>query len=160
MRSNATVIAWVLVAIQCVCGAYFMWEIVASIAGLPSLPLRWQTRELVELGASFGLILGALLTVRLLFIAQKAKRRADQARRMTSGQFTEIVDGYFQKLEFTQAEKDVAWMLLKGMSTAEIAELRDTKLGTVKAQCTALYRKAGVNSKGQLFSLIVEDLLL
>lgn len=160
MRGNTGIFAWALVAVQCLCGAYFLWEIVASIAGLPSLPLRWQTRELVELGASLGLILGALLTVRLLFVAQRARLRADQARRMTSGQFTEIVDGYFQRLAFTEAETDVAWMLLKGLSTAEIAELRDTKLGTVKAQCTALYRKAGVKSKGQLFSLIVEDLLL
>ncbi|QTN35385.1 helix-turn-helix transcriptional regulator [Cognatishimia activa] len=160
MRGNTGIFTWALVAVQCLCGAYFLWEIVASIAGLPSLPLRWQTRELVELGASLGLILGALLTVRLLFVAQRARQRADQARRMTSGQFTEIVDGYFQRLAFTEAETDVAWMLLKGLSTAEIAELRDTKLGTVKAQCTALYRKAGVKSKGQLFSLIVEDLLL
>ena len=160
MRFDEQTLVWALVAIQCICGFYFAWEILASIAGLPSLPLRWQTRELVELGASLGLILGAFLAVRVITLARRATSRADQARKMTSGQFNDVVEAYFDRLAFTQAEKDVAWLLLKGMNTNEIAALRETKAGTVKAQCTALYRKAGVNSKGQLFSQVVEDLLL
>ena len=46
------------------------------------------------------------------------------------------------------------------MSIRDIASLRDTREGTVKAQCTAIYRKAGVNGKSQFFSLIVEDVML
>ena len=153
-------LVWALVAIQCFCGAYFMWEILASIAGLPSLPLRWQTRELVELGASTGLILGAGLAVHLVTRARRAEMRADRAHKLTSGQFTETVEAYLSTLELTKAEQDVAWLVLKGMSVAEIAQMRDTKPGTVKAQCTSIYRKAGVSGKSQLFSLIVEDLLL
>lgn len=153
-------LVWCLVAVQCLCGAYFMWEILASIIGLPSLPLRWQTREIVELGASTGLILGAGLAVHLVTAARRAEIRATRAHRLTSGQFTETVDAYLTGLELTKAEQDVAWLVLKGLSVAEIAELRDTRPGTVKAQCTSIYRKAGVSGKSQLFSLIVEDLLL
>lgn len=153
-------IVWCLVVIQCMCGAYFLWEILASVLGLPSVPLRWSLRELVEAGASIGLILGAFLGVRLALLAQNATHRAETARRITSGEFTSVVDRYFDGLGLTSAETEVAWFVLKGMSLAEIAGLRDTRIGTVKAQCTAIYRKAGVTGKSQLFSQMVEDILL
>ena len=151
---------WCVIATQCLCGAYFTWEILASVAGLPSLPLRWQAREMVELGASLGLIVGAGLAVHLVTTARHAKARADRAHKLTSGAFAQTVDDYFARLSLTEAERDVAWLVLKGMTMAEIAEIRQTRPGTVKAQCTAVYRKAGVGSKSQLFSQVVEDLLL
>jgi DNA-binding CsgD family transcriptional regulator len=153
-------LVWILVAVQTLCGAYFLWEILASILGLPTLPLRWQMRELVEIGASLGLILGAVLGIQLARVASREMKRAENARRLTSGEFTSAVDEYFQTLDLTAAETEVAWFLLKGQSIAEIGQLRNTREGTVKAQCTAIYRKAGVSGKSQLFSLIVEDVLL
>lgn len=156
---NRAWVVWTLVLIQCLCGAYFLWEILASILGIPSVPLRWNVRELVEAGASIGLILGAFLGVRLALVAQKATYRAETARRITSGEFTTVVEGYFEKLGLTGAETEIAWLVLKGMSMAEIANLRQTRIGTVKAQCTAIYRKAGVSGKSQLVSQLVEDLL-
>ena len=149
-----------LVLLQCLCGGYFTWEILASIFDLPSLPLRWQTREVVELGACAGLILGAFTSLRLSLSAQAAKARADHAHRLTAGEFTDAVEEFFARIELTEAERDVTWLMLKGMSTSEIAALRDTKQGTVKAQSTAIYRKAGVSGKSQLFSQLVEELLM
>jgi len=156
---NRAWVVWTLVLVQCLCGAYFLWEILASILGIPSVPLRWRVRELVEAGASLGLTLGAFLGVSLALVAQKATNRAETARRMTSGEFTAVVDSYFEKLGLTGAETEIAWLVLKGMSMAEIADLRQTRIGTVKAQCTAIYKKAGVSGKGQLVSQLVEDLL-
>ena len=151
---------WALVAIQVGCGAYFLWEIMAAILGLPTIPLRWETRELVDIGASLGLVLGAGLGVVLAVTASRDIRRAESARRLTAGEFTAVVDDYFCNLGLTPAETEVAWFLLKGMSVSEIADLRNTREGTVKAQCTAIYRKARVGSKSQFFSLLVEDVLL
>lgn len=157
---NRPILAWLLVAVQSLCGAYFLWEILASVLGLPTLPLRWQAREWVQIGASLGLILGAFLGVVLAREASRARRRADTAHRLTSGQFADVVAQYFTRYDLTPAETEVAWLLLKGMSIAEIAELRDTRLGTVKAQCSSIYRKSGASGKSQFISQIVEDLLL
>jgi DNA-binding NarL/FixJ family response regulator len=45
------------------------------------------------------------------------------------------------------------------MSIAEIATLRNTSEGTVKAQTNAIYRKAGVSGRPQLLSVFIDDLL-
>lgn len=151
---------WALVALQAVAGGYFLWTILASVLGLPDLPLRWQTREMLDLAATLGLILGALLSVRLALQAGRARERADQARRLTAGDFSAVVQDYFTRLGLTDAEREVAWYILKGIPQAEIARLRGTAEGTVRVQSTAIYRKAGVTGKAQLISLIVEDLML
>jgi len=151
---------WGLVLVQALAGGYFLWEILASLFGLPPVPLQWQAREIVELAATLGLILGAILSVRLALRASHATARADAARRLTAGEFTAIVKDYFAGLGLTEAEREVAWYIIKGFPISEIARLRGTAEGTVRVQSTSIYRKAGVSGKAQLVSLIVEDLLL
>ena len=53
----------------------------------------------------------------------------------------------------------MAWFTIKGLSIAEIARLRGTSEGTVKAHSNAIYRKAGVSGRTQLLSLFIEDLM-
>lgn len=159
MLQNPTLI-WLLVALQTLCGAYFLWEIFAAIFGLETVVLRWQQREFVQIGASLGLVLGSVLGVRLALMAKRDMQRANSALRLTSGEFTGVVQDYFKGLGLTPAETDVAWFILKGMSVSAIADLRETRVGTIKAQCTAIYKKAGVSGKSQLLSQLVEDLLL
>jgi DNA-binding CsgD family transcriptional regulator len=65
----------------------------------------------------------------------------------------------FRDWGLTSAERDVALFAIKGLSTQEIASLRGTAEGTVKAQTNAIYRKAGVNGRPQLLSLFIEDLM-
>ena len=53
----------------------------------------------------------------------------------------------------------MALFAIKGMNTAEIADLRQTSQGTVKAQSAAIYRKAGVANRAQLLSLFIDHLM-
>ena len=153
-------LVWILVSVQSVCGFYFLWEILASIFDLPDIPVRWQWREAIEVAAVLGLILGAALGVSLALHARQQISRADSARRLTAGDFSAEVSMRLQNMGLSPAETEVAWFLLKGMSLVEIASLRGTREGTVRAQSTTLYRKAGVSGKAQFLALIVEDLLL
>ncbi|MEO1788855.1 MAG: helix-turn-helix transcriptional regulator, partial [Pseudomonadota bacterium] len=107
------------------------------------------------LGLLIGIVMGALV-LRQSF-ARTA--RAEDALRLASGAFMDVLEERFAHWGLTPAERDVALFAIKGMSTAEIAGLRDTSEGTVKAQTNAIYRKAGVSGRPQLLSLFIDDLM-
>jgi DNA-binding CsgD family transcriptional regulator len=65
----------------------------------------------------------------------------------------------FDEWALTRAERDVAVFAIKGLTVQEIARLRETSEGTVKAQTAAIYRKAGVSGRPQLLSLFIEDMM-
>ena len=91
--------------------------------------------------------------------ALRDRHRAEEQLRRASGAFADLLQERFQEWGLTPSEKDVALFAIKGMSTAEIASLRSTSEGTVKAQTNAIYRKAGVTGRPQLLSLFIEDLM-
>jgi DNA-binding CsgD family transcriptional regulator len=79
--------------------------------------------------------------------------------RQASGAFAELLEERFRGWGLTPSERDVAWFTIKGLPIAEIARLRQTSEGTVKAQSNAIYRKAEVSGRAQLVSLCIEDLI-
>jgi DNA-binding CsgD family transcriptional regulator len=56
----------------------------------------------------------------------------------------------FRDWSLSAAESDIAWLILKGMSLKEIAELRGTSERTVRHQAQAVYGKAGVDGRADL----------
>ena len=50
-------------------------------------------------------------------------------------------------------------LILKGFDNDTIAEFRGTAVGTIRAQSTRVYAKAGVDGRAQLFSILLEELL-
>lgn len=53
----------------------------------------------------------------------------------------------------------MATFAIKGVSITDIAAMRGSAEGTVKAHLNAIYRKAGVSSRSELISLLIEDLM-
>ncbi|MGV6811963.1 MAG: helix-turn-helix transcriptional regulator [Brevirhabdus sp.] len=157
MNRRVTIAA--ILVVQAICAVFFVSEIVLGVLGLRATPIKWQIRELMEIGAALGLILGLALGAVALVQAMKRTKRAEAKLKAASQAFSELLEERFQDWRLTPAERDVAMFAIKGMSTAEIAALRDTSEGTVKAQTNAIYRKAGVANRTQLVSLFVEDLM-
>jgi DNA-binding CsgD family transcriptional regulator len=152
------VIAGVLV-LQAICGFFFVSEILITVFGLPITPINWQLYEFIQIGAALGLILGVVLGGVALRHAWARSAQAEEALRAASGAFLEVLEERFTEWGLTPAERDVALFAIKGMSTQEIAELRQTSEGTVKAQTNAIYRKAGVSGRPQLLSLFIDELM-
>ena len=157
MKSRAFIA--VVFIIQALCAVFFISDILSSVLGLRSTPLSWRMRELLELGAALGLLLGLGLGAVLLARALKGRVVAEERLRRASGAFMDLLEERFTEWALTPAERDVALFAIKGMSTAEIGVLRTTSEGTVKAQTNAIYRKAGVTGRPQLLSLFIEDLM-
>ncbi|HZV18641.1 MAG TPA: helix-turn-helix transcriptional regulator [Sphingobium sp.] len=53
----------------------------------------------------------------------------------------------------------MALFALKGCDAQDIAELRGAAAGTVRAQLTRVYAKAGVGSQSSLVALFLEELI-
>lgn len=157
MLSSKALIAFLTV--QAVLTLVFVWDLLSSFLGLRSTPISWQVRELLEIGAAVGLLMGLALGALVLRRAQQRTVRAEDQLRAASGAFMDLLQDRFDHWGLTAAERDVALFSIKGMSTAEISALRETSEGTVKAQTNAIYRKAGVAGRPQLLALFIDDLI-
>jgi len=145
--------------VQAFCAVFFVSDIFLTVVGIRSAPLSWQTRELLEIGAALGLMLGLVLGAVALRRTMRRSARAHAQLRLARGAFLEVIEERFSAWALTPAERDVALFSIKGLSTAEIAALRNTSEGTVKAQTNAIYRKAGVSGRPQLLSLFIDELM-
>lgn len=145
--------------VQALCAFFFVSDILSSVIGFETTPISWEMRELLEIGAAVGLVLGVVLGGLLLRRALRDRNKAEERLRRASGAFMDLLKERFAEWGLTPSERDVALFAIKGMSTAEIASLRSTSEGTVKAQTNAIYRKAGVSGRSQLLSLFIEDLM-
>ncbi len=58
------------------------------------------------------------------------------------------------------SERDVALLMLKGLSHREIAIARDTSERTIRQQAQAIYAKANLSGRAALSAFFLEDLLL
>jgi DNA-binding CsgD family transcriptional regulator len=70
------------------------------------------------------------------------------------------IDQQLTKWKLSVAEKEVAFLLLKGLSLKEIAEVRKTTEKTARVQSMAIYAKAGISGRSELSAFFLEDLLL
>lgn len=148
---------WVLLIIQSVCALFFLGDAIADWMGLEQrLGARTDTVEMLVVVA---LICGLALTARELRQVLGRQKRMAQQLKAASGAFSELLEEHFEAWALTPSEREVALLSIKGLSIAETATVRDTKEGTVKAQCNAIYRKANVSGRTQLLSLFIEELL-
>ena len=153
---------WALLAIltvQVLSAVFFVADIASSYVTLWTTPLPWELREYLEILAATGLTLGVGFGLWTLRRTLRERNLAQERLRRASGAFMNLLEERFSEWGLTPAEKDVALFAIKGLATPEIATLRATSEGTVKAQTNAIYRKAGVTGRSQLLSLFIEDLM-
>jgi DNA-binding CsgD family transcriptional regulator len=98
------------------------------------------------------------LAKRLVAAEGEADRWKREARRLLEG-LGVVVDDQFGRWKLTPAERDVALLLLKGLSHKEVAEIRKTTEATVRQQAQAIYRKSGLTNRSDLAAYFLEDLL-
>ncbi|MFO1209531.1 MAG: helix-turn-helix transcriptional regulator [Amaricoccus sp.] len=140
----------IVTVVQAACGLYLLTDALDELDGLGGL---------VEIGFVVALWIGSLLGVRELFRLARHNRHMEGRMRAASGALGEMIEESFDRWELTPSERDVALLALKGLTIGEIAAIRETRDGTVKAQCAAIYRKAGVSGRPQLMSFFVEELM-
>lgn len=70
-----------------------------------------------------------------------------------------MIDQQLSVWGLTPSEREVAFLLLKGMSLKDIAGIRGTSEKTARVQSMAVYAKSGLAGRSELAAFFLEDLL-
>lgn len=81
-----------------------------------------------------------------------------QSKKYLEG-LSQTIDDQLSEWKLTKSEKEISFLLLKGLSLKEIAALRKTTEKTARAQSISIYSKAGLASRSELAAFFLEDLL-
>jgi DNA-binding CsgD family transcriptional regulator len=100
-------------------------------------------------------LLGTAGVALVLWQLRAARRRTGELVRGVG----EAIERQFATWHLTGAEREVAMLLLKGLSHRAIADARQVSEATARQQAQAVYRKAGVAGRGDLAAFFLEDLL-
>jgi DNA-binding CsgD family transcriptional regulator len=88
----------------------------------------------------------------------QGQRWRSEARAYLNG-LGEAIETQFNRWNLTEAEREVALLLLKGLSHKEIATVRSVSERTVREQSRSVYTKAGLTGRAALSAFFLEDLL-
>ncbi|WP_132313441.1 helix-turn-helix transcriptional regulator [Martelella mediterranea] len=140
--------------LQCIAAVFFVADATRDLFEKPP-----GAHSILEALIALVLVLGILLAglqLRLTLEQMSKQKRAIESAR---GDFTRVVESQFAIWRFTSAEREVGFLALKGLDIAEIAEVRGSAQGTVRAQLARIYAKAGVSGRAQFAAWFVEELL-
>ena len=155
---NRNTLLAALFALQGFCALFFVGDAVTDLLG-------WEEATGLRDTDTFEYVVAVALLLSLGFTGMEWRRMMRRNRRMqdqlkaASGAFSDLLEEQFEQWRLTESERDVALMAIKGLSISDMSRLRETKEGTIKAQCNAIYRKAGVTGRPQLLSLFIEELM-
>lgn len=143
-----------IAAVQAAAAVFFVWDAAGdAFAG------HFGTVSLIKAVLTLGLGFGTILVLREVFRADRRLKRQDRALAVAAGALSDVIEAQFAAWRLTAAEREVAFLALKGLDNAEIARVRGAAPGTVRSQMTHIYHKAGVTGRAQFAAWFVEDLL-
>lgn len=99
------------------------------------------------------------LAAQLELTRAEAARWRSEARDLMRG-LAEALDQQFDRWDLSPAEKEVALLLLKGLSHKDIADVRSVTEATARQQARAVYKKGGLAGRHDLAAFFLEDLML
>jgi len=72
---------------------------------------------------------------------------------------SDVISQQFNEWSLSPSEKEVGWLLLKGLSLKEIAAIRETLEKTVRQQASSVYKKSNLSGRHAFSAWFIEDIL-
>ena len=88
----------------------------------------------------------------------QGQRWRTESRELLNG-LGEAIEIQFSRWNLTEAEREVALLLLKGLTHKEVSTVRAVSERTVREQARSIYSKAGLTGRAALSAFFLEDLL-
>lgn len=144
-----------LIAAQVVCAIVFFVDVLSDMANRGGPGWGLFPEALASLALFVGIAFEAVYLVHLL----RRKASLEHSVGLASSALHGVIEGHFDDWKLTASERDVATLMVKGLSIAEIAGVRGSAEGTVKAHLNAIYRKANARNRAEVLSHIMDTLI-
>lgn len=158
-KRTAFITIGLLVSSMC----YFAFDVVVELFEHVGGHKGYTNGQLIhlvfEVSAVIGLFCGIFLAISYVKLLQRKTQQDMKTINAFRGKFDDIITAQFDAWALTDAERDVAQFTLKGLTLAEISDLRNTSVGTVKAQTNAIFTKSGLKSRTDFLSYFLEEFL-
>lgn len=155
MKTGIPKLVIALIAVQAACAAIFLLDVVRDV----STPGGMDWHLLPEALAVLALLLGIAFEIVYLLRLLQRKASLERSVGMASAQLQDIIQTHFDDWKLTASERDVAALMIKGLSISEIAGVRGSAEGTVKAHLNAIYRKSNARNRAEVLSHIMDTLI-
>lgn len=153
----------VLTLIQIICGTILAIDVGYEIHANMISDIAAEQYGALHLGAEiFATILLFIafgLSSRHLLAHRAELHRAAARVKEIRGDFLGLVNRRFEEWALSPAEVEIALLTLKGLSIAEISDMRGSREGTVKTHLGAIFRKSGTRSRPEFLAKFVDDFL-
>lgn len=153
-KGGRPIVLAVVLLLQTSAAVFFVTNVVTEWRE-DGLGAQLWMQALVTLALILGVVLGSLELRR----AASHQQNQDATIAKANGEMNRVIQVQFDTWQLSKAERDVAYLALKGLDIAEIASARHAAPGTVRAQLSAIYSKAGISGRAQFAAHFVEDLL-
>ena len=145
----------VLIIVEAFCAVIFTSDVVFDV--LHADKFDWHI--VVEALASISLLVAIFFQVQFLIEVLRRKQSLERTAQMANRAVHDIIEKNFDSWALTASERDIAGLLVKGLSIAEIAKVRNSAEGTIKSHLNAIYRKSGTRSRADVMSQIMDSMI-
>ena len=155
MKTRLPALIMGLIAAQVICAVVFLMDVLTDMSEVSGLDWQLLPEALASLALFFGIAFEAIYLLHLL----KRKASLERSVGMASSALQTVIESHFDEWKLTASERDVAALMVKGLSISEIATVRGSAEGTVKAHLNAIYRKANARNRAEVLSHIMDTLI-
>lgn len=155
MKTGLPALIMGLIAAQLICAVVFLMDVLTDMSEMPTLSWLLLPEGLASLALFVGIAFEAIYLLHLL----KRKASLERSVGMASSALQSVIESHFDEWKLTASERDVAALMVKGLSISEIATVRGSAEGTVKAHLNAIYRKANARNRAEVLSHIMDTLI-
>jgi len=153
----------IVLLLQVMSCLFFTYDVIKDVAVHTKNNAPYSEEEAIhtifEFFAVVGLLFGSVTMWRTLEYNLQLNVKANETIEIQKGHFDEIALSRFNSWEFTASEKDVAKLILRGLSLKEIAEARGVSIGTIKAQTNSIFRKSKTENRAAFLGLFIDEFL-
>lgn len=155
MKTGLPALIMGLIVAQIICAVVFLVDVLTDISELSALDWQIVPEALASIALLVGIAFEAIYLVHLL----RRKASLERSVGMASAALQTVIDSNFDDWKLTASERDVAALMVKGLSISEIANVRGSAEGTVKAHLNAIYRKSNARNRAEVLSHIMDTMI-